>query len=125
MSRAEFGVMTWQLVQIAEATGDSRFELNSESRVEWAKGLSTYFWRIELLVDRHWDVFSSFGIEPEEVRTRLDRGRSGLKRLGIGRVNSIFDRFSDVPQGHWADDAFHNLRKAGILVGFPDNTIRP
>lgn len=34
------------------------------------------------------------------------------------------DNFPDVPQNHWAYEALENLRKEGILVGYPDGKYR-
>src|SRR2546421_5737129 len=34
------------------------------------------------------------------------------------------DRFVDVPVDHWAYQAVENLRKRGILVGYPDGQLR-
>jgi hypothetical protein len=45
-------------------------------------------------------------------------------KLGIPIDSSRFQRFSDVPVGHWADEAIHILRETGIIRGFPDNTFR-
>jgi hypothetical protein len=49
--------------------------------------------------------------------------KKGLAKAGIV-VNDPFVRFSDVPQGHWADGAIHALRRAGIVTGYPDDTFR-
>ena len=34
------------------------------------------------------------------------------------------DRFVDVPADHWAYQAVENLRKQGILLGYPDGRLR-
>ncbi|MBN8690050.1 MAG: S-layer homology domain-containing protein, partial [Armatimonadetes bacterium] len=30
------------------------------------------------------------------------------------------DNFPDVPENHWAFEAIENLKREGILVGYPD-----
>src|SRR5688572_13762788 len=34
------------------------------------------------------------------------------------------DRFVDVPEDHWAYRAVENLRKRGVIVGYPDGRLR-
>lgn len=34
------------------------------------------------------------------------------------------DRFVDVPEDHWAYQSVENLRKRGIIVGYPDRNLR-
>jgi hypothetical protein len=45
-------------------------------------------------------------------------------RIGRPIDESPYQRFSDVPMGHWADDAIHRLRELGIVKGYSDNTFR-
>jgi hypothetical protein len=33
------------------------------------------------------------------------------------------DRFRDVPKRHWADKAVHELKRAGLLRGYPNRTL--
>jgi len=46
--------------------------------------------------------------------------------LGAFVVAPVFaqDNFPDVPENHWAFDALSRLKKAGILVGYPDGLFR-
>lgn len=47
--------------------------------------------------------------------------------LGAGIVGNAFaqsDNFPDTPENHWAFEALHNLKAAGILVGYPDGLFR-
>lgn len=46
--------------------------------------------------------------------------------LGGGLVASAFgqDNFPDSPENHWAYEALLNLKKAGLLVGYPDGLFR-
>ncbi len=123
MSRAEYGVMTWQMIQVAAALGAR--DPRSEGSSVWERPFAQHFWRIEILANRHRPVFLDFGYDLEDIETCLSDARRGLKTLHPDVFVSIYDRFSDVSKGHWADEAFHNLRMAGILIGYPDNTIRP
>ena len=65
------------------------------------------------------------GIEkiPKDMKETIATIRSRAAKHGY-QIDERFRRFSDVPNGHWADDAIHNLRRAGIVTGFPDNTYR-
>ena len=39
----------------------------------------------------------------------------------LNRLPQLYPkRFSDVPQGHWANWAVNNMANAGVLVGYPD-----
>jgi hypothetical protein len=46
--------------------------------------------------------------------------------LGGGFVVSAFaqDNFPDAPENHWAFEALANMKKAGLLVGYPDGLFR-
>src|SRR5512132_4002027 len=46
--------------------------------------------------------------------------------LGGGFVASAFaqDNFPDAPENHWAFEALANMKKAGLLVGYPDGLFR-
>ena len=41
--------------------------------------------------------------------------------LGLAQPALAQERFSDVPQGHWADEVIHQLRDEGISSGIGDN----
>lgn len=48
--------------------------------------------------------------------------------LALGMVFAVpamaQDQFPDVPANHWAYDALENLKKEGIMVGYPDGRVR-
>lgn len=44
----------------------------------------------------------------------------GICAPAMAEANS--ERFSDVPQGHWADEVIHQLRSLGLSNGIGDNT---
>jgi len=121
MSRDEATLKAWQCFQVAE----QRIAKGGVSREKDPVGGD--FWR-----ERFW-LFKWFRLElaPELAKfvdldaydTRVERVKQGLARVGIA-VNDRYARFSDVPAGHWADEAIHKLRKAGVLRGYPDNTFR-
>ncbi len=45
-----------------------------------------------------------------------------LAVLSLSMVNAA--KFSDVPPGHWAEEAVYKLADEGIILGFPDGTYR-
>ncbi len=45
-----------------------------------------------------------------------------LAVLSLSMVNAA--KFSDVPPGHWAEEAVYKLADQGIILGFPDGTYR-
>lgn len=59
----------------------------------------------------------------DDYDARVEAIKQNLAKRGI-IVEDPYARFSDVPEGHWADEAIHNLRKLGILRGYPDNTFK-
>jgi len=44
--------------------------------------------------------------------------------VGTPPARSVSEPFRDVPANHWAYEAVEKLRKAGILIGYSDNTFR-
>ena len=48
----------------------------------------------------------------------------GLARTVNAQQPTPPDRFVDVPTDHWAYQAVENLRKEGIVVGYPDARLR-
>jgi hypothetical protein len=42
----------------------------------------------------------------------------------IAKLPTRVERFSDIPRGHWADEAIHALRRAGVLEGYPAGKFR-
>ena len=49
-----------------------------------------------------------------------------LAVVGVGMVAPAFaqDNFPDTPENHWAFEALENLKREGILVGYPDGRYR-
>jgi hypothetical protein len=86
-----------------------------------------WFWR-----DYFW-LFDWFSVEfsdelgqatdLDDYKARVLKLKQGFAKAGI-QINDRYANFADVPENHWADDAIHNLRKLGILRGYPDNTFR-
>jgi hypothetical protein len=62
----------------------------------------------------------------EDQRTlNLIEGRlATLARSRIVKPGEALTQFSDVPTTHWAAQATANLRREGILTGYPDNTFK-
>ena len=46
--------------------------------------------------------------------------------LSIGILGSAIaqDQFPDVPENHWAYEALSNMKRNGLLVGYPDGLFR-
>jgi len=57
-----------------------------------------------------------------------DMKRLGLIAAGLVAAFSLnvasAVKFSDVPPGHWAEEAVYKLAEEGIILGFPDGTYR-
>jgi hypothetical protein len=49
---------------------------------------------------------------------------AGIAGAGNAQQQPPPDRFVDVPTDHWAYQAVENLRKEGIIVGYPDARLR-
>jgi hypothetical protein len=54
---------------------------------------------------------------PEAIEAILSKSKSGIARL-----RSQIPQFKDVPGTHWAAEAVLELRRAGILDGYPGQT---
>lgn len=82
----------------------------------WLRNLSL----AEALLAECW---GGIGKIPADMKETIATMRFRAAKHGY-QIDERFRRFSDVPAGHWADQAIHNLRRAGIVTGFPDNTFR-
>lgn len=58
------------------------------------------------------------------VTKTITKIKDRCTKLGIEIDSTRFQRFSDVPKGHWADEAIHRMREIGIVRGYPGNTFR-
>src|SRR5207249_9886234 len=47
-----------------------------------------------------------------------------LSLVAAAKAQNAPDMFKDVPSDHWAYQAVENLRKAGIVIGYPDGYFR-
>ncbi|MGV3617490.1 MAG: S-layer homology domain-containing protein [Fimbriimonas sp.] len=56
---------------------------------------------------------------PTSMTKRLARSQLEIDRLVIPTVGQARQRFHDVPQDHWASGAVHNLRREGVIWGYP------
>jgi hypothetical protein len=63
------------------------------------------------------------GITGDVIHTPLIRFRAIMSTLTTPRPGSALVQFSDVPKGHWAASAVLDLRRAGLLQGFPDGEL--
>ena len=64
------------------------------------------------------------GVPPADIDRDVTVAYSGYGRLRFQPVGSALKQFSDVPSGHWAAGAILDLRKVGVLGGYPDGSFR-
>jgi hypothetical protein len=87
-------------------------------------GLSGWVWNLPLIEEFMSESYGGTEKVPKNVAANfaLIRERAKLHDLEIN--DTAYTRFSDVPKGHWADEAIHRLRELGIVKGYTDNTFR-
>jgi len=87
-------------------------------------GLRDWVWNLPLVEAFLAEVYGGRENFPKRTATTiaLIRERAKLHNLEIN--DDAYTRFSDVPKGHWADEAIHRMRELGIVKGYPDNTFR-
>lgn len=78
-----------------------------------------YFPRIE---SEFAPEFKALGVNPHAFTAAAARYRTTIAELEKTQAGSALVQFPDVPAGHWAAKAVLELRRAGILVGYPDGT---
>ncbi|MEX2242445.1 MAG: S-layer homology domain-containing protein [Fimbriimonadaceae bacterium] len=115
-SRADYSQASWQLVNIIEK------QLADGKEFEWyvASALRYDFWMFKWLGET---LVVELARLADDYDERVEAIKQGLAKHGI-IVEDPYARFADVPEGHWADVAIHNLRRTGIIRGYPDNTFR-
>ena len=127
MSRAEVAlftnwVMQWSAETFLNSDGfESKVLLKGESSIEV---VAENFWHLEFLVREFRTELLGIGVDYEEYWDLLSLLKTTLAEKGIELRDPYNERFTDVPEGHWADEAIHNLRRAGVLYGYPDGTFR-
>ena len=126
MSRAEFAVGTNNLLSIlldqvesrpADDPPDSRF--NDKALMD---NIAESFWHLEFLIRTFLPEMISFGVKEQDLWDSLARLKDYYASVGIVLRDPYNERFTDVPEGHWANEAVHNLRRNGIVYGYPDGT---
>jgi hypothetical protein len=87
-------------------------------------GLDVWVWNLPLVEAFLFEVYGGKESIPKDAAANiaLIRERARLNYLEINEA--AYQRFSDVPKGHWADEAIHRMRELGIVKGYPDNTFR-
>jgi len=87
-------------------------------------GLDAWVWNLPLVEAFLFEVYGSNESIPKDAdaNIKLIRERARLHYIEIN--DDAYTRFSDVPKGHWADEAIHRMRELGIVKGYPDNTFR-
>lgn len=121
-SLAQGAVMAWQYVQVAASRarhGALPGDDDPSSRGKWRDR----FWIFKWLGETLFQELTDQGVSMSDYYAMVEEVKQGLAKAGIV-VNDPFVRFSDVPKGHWADEAIHSLRRAGVLTGYPDITFR-
>ena len=66
----------------------------------------------------------SLGVDLRKTDENLDRIALELKKEGLVVRRFRDQTFLDVPEGHWAASALHELEKIGLLRGYPDGLFR-
>lgn len=82
------------------------------------------FWRLEYLLKELKQELIGIGIDFDECHAEMLKMKKVFQELGVELRDPTMERFTDVSEGHWADAAIHNLRRAGILYGYPDGEFR-
>lgn len=59
------------------------------------------------------------GRDPVQMDRALFRIDARLSRLRVARTGEALERFPDVPPTHWASRALGDLRKNGLIQGYP------
>ena len=66
----------------------------------------------------------ALGANPRSMQADLYGLASTLERLRVPKFGEAQTPFIDVPAGHWAYAAVHNMKREGILLGYPDGRFR-
>jgi hypothetical protein len=115
-SREVYAAATYQLLGIAEKRLTAATPFAEYEKAAWRDE----FWILKWLGEKLAPELAKLG---NDYNARVEVIKQGLAKHGI-IVEDPYARFSDVPKGHWADEAIHSLRRAGIIRGYPDNTFR-
>ncbi|MEX2243303.1 MAG: S-layer homology domain-containing protein [Fimbriimonadaceae bacterium] len=86
--------------------------------------LRDWVWNLPLVEAFLAEVYGGREKLPTGIATTIASIRERAKRHDLDINDAAYQRFSDVPKGHWADEAIHRMRELGILKGYPDNTFR-
>lgn len=122
LSKLELAVAARQLVHAAEdqlKRGQVPGWNENNSRKQWP----VRFWIYRWLRDELGPELAEIGVDLADYDARVEAIKFRLAMRGI-IVEDPYARFLDVPKGHWADEAIHSLRRAGIIRGYSDNTFR-
>lgn len=87
--------------------------------------IAAEYWRFELLLRELTPEILATGVTQDEIDESIRWFRSLFAAHGVELYLPNGAWFLDVPEGHWADAAIHNLRRAGILHGYPQGTYKP
>jgi hypothetical protein len=106
---------------------------DSQSK-KWAQDFAASFPKKKLLYQTHmkrviklWHYFkpeimvltTRLKVDPKVIGNRLVRDQKQLDKVHLSGAVALYEGFSDVPEGHWAAAAVNDLKKAGILAGYP------
>jgi hypothetical protein len=119
VTRTEYAVATRQVLGLAESRIESGKPFAWYEKSAWMDS----FWMFKWLGKTLSSELIEIGVGLNEYDARVEKIKQRLVKVGI-MVDDPYARFSDVPKGHWADEAIHNMRELGILRGYPDNTFR-
>ena len=113
MLNARFDPESWD--------GTPRGNLGDDS---YRDAIAQDFWHLEFLTKELLPHLIGMGVDYENLQAMLSRAKNAYESVGIHLRDPYTERFPDVPEGHWADAAIHNMRRAGVLYGYPDGKYR-
>jgi hypothetical protein len=80
--------------------------------------------KIKTLVTEFQKELAMLGVDVPELLALFPKYKKYFASYVPPQVGSRYGSFPDVPAEHWAAGAVETLRKAGILVGYPDHKFR-
>jgi hypothetical protein len=129
LDRNEFAPSSPRVVLDAEAACQSHLALVSlqlglSPSFPKGYGLRDWVWHLALVEAFLAEVHGGRENFPTGIATTIASIRERAKLHNLDIREAAYQRFSDVPKGHWADEAIHRMRELGIVKGYPDNTFR-
>lgn len=107
---------------------EREFRSEVEDVFRWHRHLPTIMWFTDIFGEAQG---SRFGDAPgarrqvaDDLLVKAEALAARIRNLDPPPPYDLLKPFPDVPPDHWAYDAVHNLKRNGVLVGYPDGTFR-